>query len=348
MATKVVVTGGAGFVGSHAAEHFAKGHDEVVVCDNLSRIETLGKTVGDVSYNWNYLNNKYPNIKLLKADIRNSQAVVEASQAANTIIHTAGQVAVTRGLTDPRTDFENNVLGTFNVLEAARLNDCAVIFCSTNKVFGENVNSVRVGEEEKRYTFAYPAYANGIPEDFPIDHTGHSPYGASKLAADIYVQDYAHTYALKTAVFRMSCIFGERQFGVEDQGWVAWFTIATLTGKPLTIYGNGKQVRDVLHVGDLVDAFDRFLSSNIKHEVFNIGGGPQNTLSLLELLDLLEELTGKKPKLRFSDWRPADQKVYISDIRKVGSKLNWKPTVSPREGLQRLLKWVNDNLSIFS
>jgi len=270
-----------------------------------------------------------------------------AARGSELIVHTAAQVAVTTSMEDPRLDFEVNVIGTFNILEAARRNDSAVIYCSTNKVYGENVNRIPVVEEEKRYRFGDSKYEKGIPEDFPIDGAWHTPYGCSKLAADLYVQDYFHNYGLKTGVFRMSCIYGERQFGVEDQGWVAWFTIATLTDRPLTIYGDGKQVRDVLHVEDLVEAYDAFFKSKLRHGVFNIGGGPDNTLSLLELLDLLKRLTGKSPSYSLADWRPADQKVYISDITKIMEKLNWKPKISPEEGVRRLVKWVSENLNLF-
>jgi len=210
------------------------------------------------------------------------------------------------------------------------------------------VNKIPVIEKETRYEFADPEYKNGIPENFPIDLTGHSPYGCSKAAADLYVQDYSHTYGLKTGVFRMSCIYGERQFGVEDQGWVAWFVIATLADKPITIYGDGKQVRDVLYVRDLVRAFDAFLSNNLRHGVFNIGGGSENTLSLLELLELIEKLAGKKPKASFSSWRPADQKVYISDISKAVKLLGWKPEVRPEKGIRKLVGWVSENLRLFT
>lgn len=344
---KILVTGGAGFIGSHVAEYYAMKGNEIIVFDNLSRTEILSKNIGDPLYNWSYLKNNYPNIKLVKGDIRNFDKLKAVAHEAEAIIHVAGQVAVTTSLSDPRTDFEINALGAFNVLEAARLNDSAVIFCSTNKVYGENVNKIPVIERSTRYEYADPTYKSGIPEDFPIDLTCHSPYGCSKLAADLYVQDYAYTYGLKTGVFRMSCIYGERQFGVEDQGWVAWFVIATLTDRPITIYGNGKQVRDVLYVKDLVKAFDAFLSNSVKHGVFNIGGGPENTLSLLELLELLEKLTSKKPKISFSSWRPADQKVYISDISKATKLLNWRPQVRPEEGVRKLTEWVSENLKLF-
>ncbi len=344
---KLLVTGGAGFVGSHVAEQFSKDGAEVVVCDNLSRAQTLGKVQSAEHYNWNYLMKNFPGVKLLNVDVRNFTSLREASKSSTAIIHTAGQVAVTASLADPRTDFEVNAVGTFNALESARLNDSSFVFCSTNKVYGENVNTIPVDRDQSRYVFSGELYQDGIPENFPLDHTKHSPYGTSKLAADLYVQEYARTYGLKTCVFRMSCIYGERQFGVEDQGWLSWFIIATLTGKPLTIYGDGKQVRDVLYVKDLVDAFKRFLDSDIKHEVFNMGGGPMNSLSLLELVERLKQLSGMRPTIKYGDWRQADQKVYISDIRKAKQLLGWIPTVGPKEGTTRLVRWVEANKDLF-
>jgi len=343
---KILVTGGAGFIGSHVAEYYAKKKEEVIVLDNLSRAEILGKVVGDPLYNWNYLK-QYGNLKLAKGDIRSFEQVREVARDVDAIIHVAAQVAVTTSIANPRIDFEINTLGTFNVLEVARLEDANLIFASTNKVYGENVNKIPVIEKETRYEYADPKFREGIPETFPIDLAGHSPYGCSKLAADIYVQDYAHTYGLKTGVFRMSCIYGERQFGVEDQGWVSWFAIATLTGKPITIYGDGKQVRDVLYIGDLINVFDKFLNSNLKHEVFNIGGGPKNTLSLLELLEMLKRMSGMNPKISFTEWRPADQKVYISNINKAKILLNWEPKTMPEDGVGRLVNWISNNIGLF-
>ncbi|MEM3465492.1 MAG: GDP-mannose 4,6-dehydratase [Candidatus Jordarchaeales archaeon] len=345
---RMLVTGGAGFIGSHVAEHYAKEKNEVVVFDNLSRTNFLGKSIGDPLYNWNYLKNSYANITLVKGDIRNFEEVRASSKGVDVIVHSAAQVAVTTSISDPRTDFEVNALGTFNVLDAARLNDASIIFLSTNKVYGENVNKIPIKEEGKRYYFADERYRNGIPETFPVDLCGHSPYGCSKLSADIYAQDYAHTYGLKTGVFRLSCIYGERQFGVEDQGWLSWFVIATLTDRPITIYGDGKQVRDVLYVGDLIEVFDKFLNSNLKHEVFNVGGGPKNAVSLLELLDLLRSLTGRNSKISFAKWRPTDQKVYISDTSKAKKLLGWEPKVSPEDGVKWLINWVSSNLKLFS
>jgi CDP-paratose 2-epimerase len=345
---KVLVTGGGGFIGSHVAAHFSAKGAEVTVCDNLSRPQTLKRNVGDYLYNWKYLRTISPSIRLRKFEIENRQALLRAAKGAKLIIHAAGQVAVTTSVKDPLGDFETNSGGTLNVLEAARLNDSTVMFCSTNKVYGENVNSIVLREEATRYSLADPVYRAGIPEGMSIDQTRHSPYGSSKLSADIYVQEFAHTYGLKTGVFRMSCIYGERQFGVEDQGWLAWFVIATVTGKPITIYGNGKQVRDVLYVKDLIDVFNRFADSNLRHAVFNIGGGLENTISLLELLELLEARTGKRPQISFSDWRPADQKLYVSDIRMAQEKLGWKPTVSPEAGVEKVLNWVQEHKKQFN
>jgi CDP-paratose 2-epimerase len=342
---KILVTGGAGFIGSHVAEFYSPAND-VVIYDNLSRGQTLGTDRRNERYNLNYIREKNPKLKFFDADLRDFESLGKASKSTDAIIHTAGQVAVTTSLRDPRADFETNALGTLNVLEAARVNDSAIVFCSTNKVYGENVNSIALREEATRYVFSDPRYGMGIPDDFPIDHTKHSPYGTSKLAADLYVQEYAQTYGLKTGVFRMSCIYGERQFGVEDQGWVAWFVIAALKGDPITIYGDGKQVRDVLYVRDLVAAFSRFLQSELKHGVFNMGGGPENTLSLVELLEMIRNITGRQPTIKHDGWRAADQRVYISDIRKVSEALKWRPLTSPSKGVRNLINWAMDDAKV--
>jgi CDP-paratose 2-epimerase len=267
------------------------------------------------------------------------------------VFHTAAQTAVTTSVTDPRLDFELNCLGTFNVLEAARKAGTkpAVIYCSTNKVYGNNVNKVSLREGKARYEFSDPKFKNGIPESFSTDLCEHTPYGCSKYLADVYIQDYAERGIIDAGIFRMSCIYGTRQFGVEDQGWVIWFTIATILGKPLSIYGNGKQVRDVLYVEDLVRAYDAFLKKREKLHfgVFNMGGGIKNTISLLELLDLLKKQTDKRSKTSYSDWRPSDQKVYISDISKAGMVLGWSPKINPEVGVRRLVDWVSENKNVF-
>jgi CDP-paratose 2-epimerase len=334
----ILVTGGAGFVGSHVAEHFARLGHQVTILDNFSRNRMLGVNI-ETRHNLEHFKKQGLTIKSIEGDIRDLEFIKKNVSDADAVAHTAAQVAVTSSLKNPREDFEVNALGTFNVLEYARLHDCAIAVCSTNKVYGENVNSIPVVEKGQRYEFADERYREGIPEDFPIDNCGHSPYGCSKASADLYAQDYAHTYGLRTAVFRMSCIYGERQLGIEDQGWVAWFAIANQLAIPITIYGDGKQVRDVLHVSDLVRAFELFLTKKVSSCVLNIGGGPSNTLSLLELLTLLKS----KTKIRYAKWRAADQKVYISDIQRAATTLDWAPKVSPSDGIAGLSRWVAQN-----
>ncbi|MEK6984017.1 MAG: NAD-dependent epimerase/dehydratase family protein [Nanoarchaeota archaeon] len=343
---KIVVTGGAGFIGSHIAEFYAK-NSEVVVFDNLSRAALLKKAIKNVDYNWNYLK-RFKNVKLVKGDIRNFKEIAKASANADIIVHAAAQTAVTVSVGDPASDFETNALGTFNVLEASRINDVKkVLYCSTNKVYGKNVNNISISEEKSRYAFE-KKYQNGVSEDFSIDLCEHTPYGCSKLTGDIYAQDYGKLYGIKTGVFRMSCIYGTRQFGVEDQGWVAWFIIAALLNKPITIYGDGKQVRDILFVSDLVDLFDKFIDSNLREAVLNAGGGASHTISLLELIELLKQVTQKKIAVKFSGWRPSDQKVYISDISKAAKLLKWEPKIKPEHGIRSLINWVSKNKQLFN
>ncbi len=343
---KILVTGGAGFVGSHVCEFYAKKRDEVICYDNLSRGALLKKGT-TIDYNWNFLK-KFSNVKLVKDDIRNLENLISVMKDVDLVIHAAAQTAVTTSVEDPRTDFEVNALGTFNVLEAARLSgsDPAVIYCSTNKVYGENVNSVKVKEGKNRYEFDDKNFKNGISESFPIDSVGHSPYGNSKLSGDQYVRDWCETYGLRTLTFRMSCIYGTRQFGFEDQGWIAHFVISSILGRPLTIYGDGKQVRDTLFVTDLVNAFDLGYKKidEIKGNAYNIGGGKNNVISLLELLDILTSLD-TNPKYKFSNWRPSDQKVFIADISKAKKDFSWEPKISAKEGITRLFEWISENKS---
>ncbi|RKY31220.1 MAG: hypothetical protein DRP74_05305 [Candidatus Omnitrophota bacterium] len=345
---RVLVTGGAGLVGSHSAEFFAKENskNEVIVLDNLMRSQIFGYDKDSVEFNWNYLKN-YKNIERIKGDVRNDKDLSKAiGKGVDVIIHTAGQPGVPSSVRMPKEDFSINAFGTLNVLEAARKTskETVIIYCSTNKVYGENVDKFPLEELEKRYAFKG---VSGVNEEVSTDLTGHTPYGVSKLVGDLYVQEYSHIYKMKTAVFRMSCTYGTRQFGFEDQGWVAWFIIATLFNKPITIYGNGKQVRDMLYVDDLVDAFNAFINSDLKRGLFNIGGGPDNTISLLEFLDELKLLIYKKPQVDFADWRPSDQKVYISDTKKLESALSWKAKVSVKEGIRKLSEWIKANESYF-
>jgi len=345
---RVLVTGGAGLVGSHAAEFFAKDNpkNKVIVLDNLMRSKLFGYDKDSVEFNWNYLKT-FKNIERIKGDIRNDKDVAKAiGKGVDAIIHTAGQPGVPSSVRMPKEDFSINAFGTLNVLEAARKKskNTAIVYCSTNKVYGENVDKIKLIEKEKRYVYdGVP----GVDESMPTDLTGHTPYGVSKLVGDLYVQEYAHIYKMKTAVFRMSCTYGTRQFGFEDQGWVAWFIIASLFKKPITIYGDGKQVRDMLYADDLVDAFNRFIKSDMESGLFNIGGGEENTISLLEFLDELEGLTGKKPIFKFTDWRPSDQKVYVTDTSKLKNALGWKIKMNVKDGLSTLADWIKNNESYF-
>ncbi|MDD4910318.1 MAG: GDP-mannose 4,6-dehydratase [Candidatus Omnitrophica bacterium] len=343
---RILVTGGAGLVGSHCAEHFARKGYDVVALDNLMRSKLFGYDKDSVEFNWNYLK-QYKNIERVKGDVRNEQDVKKAiGKGVDACIHTAGQPGVPSSVRMPLEDFSINAFGTINVLEALRQKnkDAAFVYCSTNKVYGENIDSIPLKEGGKRYTYDGSA---GINESMCTDLTGHTPYGVSKLTGDLYTQEYGHIYGMRTGIFRMSCIYGVRQFGFEDQGWVAWFVIANLFRKPINIYGDGKQVRDLLYVTDLVDAFDKFIHSNIKGEVFNIGGGPANTASLLEFMDELKKQTGTGTDIKFCGWRPSDQKVYISDTKKVEKALGWKAGTSVPQGIGRLIEWVKENEKFF-
>ncbi len=340
---KVLVTGGAGFIGCNLVNHFLKQGAEVVALDNLFRIGA------DKNIDW-LRSNHSKNLTIVNGDIRKIDDITKATKDADAIFHTAAQVAVTDSLKNPRLDFEINAIGTFNVLEAARLanTDPSVFFTSTNKVYGNNVNNISLAEGEKRHSFSDANFEHGVPETFPADANEHTPYGASKYAADLYVRDCGAVHGMKTVTFRMSCIYGTRQFGNEEQGWVAHFIISSILNKSLTIYGDWKQVRDVLFVEDLVNAFDSALKNiNVtRGQVYNIGGGPNNTLSLLELIEKLEGINKQKVNFSFSDWRPFDQKVYISDIRKAKT-FGWEPKISVDEGINRLHKWVTDNIHLF-
>lgn len=336
----VLITGGAGFIGSNAAKSFAQDGWRVSILDNLSRVGS--------NRNLEWLRHQVT-IDFFEADVRNTSEIdrIVSQGDFDTVIHLAGQVAVTTSVISPRLDFETNVLGTFNLLEAIRnySPNTILLNASTNKVYG-GLSGVQIRERDQRYEFADNPC--GIAETHALDF--HSPYGCSKGAADQYVIDYARIYGLRTVSFRQSCIYGTRQLGVEDQGWVAWFIIAHLLGKPIKIYGNGKQVRDVLFVDDLVAAYKAAIQKidAVSGQVFNIGGGVQNTLSLLELIDYLGDISGKKVDHSFSDWRPGDQPVYMSDIQKASQSLNWEPGTSVKDGVAKLYDWVSHNKPLFS
>lgn len=339
---KYLITGGAGFIGSNYVSRLLSRGAEVVVYDNLSR--------RGAQQNLNWLNGMYGegSYRLVKGDVRDAALLTAVARDVDVIVHLASQVAVTTSVRNPREDFEINALGTFNILEAARLSgrSPAVLYASTNKVYG-GMEDVRLIEGKTGYRYA--DYPHGISEDQPLDF--HSPYGCSKGAGDQYMRDYHRIYGLPTIVFRQSCIYGPRQFGIEDQGWVAWFVIAASLGKPITIYGDGKQVRDLLHVDDLLDAFDVALDriDSVAGRVYNVGGGPDHTLSVwVEFEPLLTRLLGREIPVSWDDWRPGDQRIYVSDIRKIERDLDWQPKISVTEGIERLVKWVDENRSMFA
>jgi len=338
---RILITGGAGFVGCNLADHFIEKGHQVTIFDNFYR--------KGVRHNVAWLRERHGDgFRVVEGDIRDYDAIRRATEGMQAVYHVAGQTAVTTSVLDPREDFEINAWGTFNVLEAARHagDNPVVIFTSTNKVYG-GMEDVAVEEQDARY--AYVDRPFGIDEAQPLDF--HSPYGNSKGTADQYVRDYARIYGLSTVVFRMGSIYGPHQFGVEDQAWVAYFVIATVKGWPITIYGDGKQVRDILYVNDLVRAFE-LATEHIDvtaGQIYNIGGGPGNTVSIwTEFAPILSDILGRPVEAAgYDDWRPGDQLVYISDIRKAQRDFGWRPQVGVEEGIRRITEWVLENQEIF-
>jgi CDP-paratose 2-epimerase len=329
-----LITGGAGFVGTNLASRLLRAGGDVLILDSLAR--------AGVEENLRWLRDTYGSaVSVEVGDVRDRALVRSAVARADAVFHLAAQVAVTTSLSDPLEDFEVNARGTVNVLEAIRTrpHPPPLVFTSTNKVYGA-LADLAVGKSGRRYEPREQQARGGVGEDRPLDF--HSPYGCSKGAADQYVRDYARTFGLPTIVFRMSCIYGPHQFGTEDQGWVAHFLIQALRGRPITVYGDGHQVRDVLFVEDLVDAFLRAMDSMAAQsgQAFNIGGGPGNAISLLELLEMIGEITGRPPQVRFDDWRPGDQKYYVSNTARFEDATGWHPRTGVRRGLQQLAKWL--------
>ena len=341
MTRHYLVTGGAGFIGCNYAHRLLGRGEHVTVYDNLSRPGT------DANVAWLRQQHGEDGFRLVVGDLRDYETLAQAARSADVVVHLAGQTAVTTSVEDPRSDFEDNALGTFNALEAARHAGTSPIFlyASTNKVYG-GMEDAAVVEGETRY--GYRDFPLGIPETQPLDF--HSPYGCSKGAGDQYVRDYARIYGLPTVVLRQSCIYGPRQLGVEDQGWVAWLIIAAVSGQSITIYGDGKQIRDVLFVDDLLDVYDTAIAhiDVAAGQVYNVGGGPARTMSVwAEFRPILEQLLGHSVSVSYDDWRPGDQPVYISDIRKSQRELGWLPRVEVDEGVRRLYDWVVANLDLF-
>jgi len=315
---RILITGGAGFLGVNAADHMIGAGWHVTVLDNLSREGT--------ERNLKWLTSRHTRATtFVKEDIRNALALVEHVKNQDAILHLAGQVAVTTSLVDPVTDFDVNAGGTVNVLEAARKHnpEAPFVFASTNKVYGKLGRSNRACKETQAIDF-------------------HSPYGCSKGAADQYVRDYARCFHMNTVVLRQSCIYGAHQYGTEDQGWVAHFVHSILKEKPLTIYGDGTQVRDLLDARDLSRLYEQVISDidRSRGEIYNVGGGPENELNLLEVIERIGALTGKQPRYTFADWREGDQEYYVSDITKAKEQLGWEPEIAFDRGLEDLITWA--------
>ena len=330
---KILITGGVGFMGTNSAIYFYKKGWKIFLVDDCSRKGTL-----------NNLSNLKKNIKFkfYRVNVENYKKISEiiSINKPNLILHCAGQVAVTKSITDPKTDFNTNALGTFNVIESIRLysSKSKLIFISTNKVYG-SLNE-KILSNKKRYIFKKSN--NAIKENYQLDF--YSPYGCSKGSADQYVRDYSRIYKLDTIVLRLSCVYGIKQFGIEDHGWITWLTIASYFNRKLNIYGDGKQVRDILFIDDLVRLF--FIISKtkkIKNNLYNIGGGIKNSLSIIELKDILEKKLKKKIRYKNYNWRQGDQKIYISNISKVRKDLGWYPKISINKGIENVINWIKDN-----
>ncbi|MCL0037610.1 NAD-dependent epimerase/dehydratase family protein [Thermodesulfovibrionales bacterium] len=335
---KYLVTGGCGFLGSNLAHEVLRRGEDLVIFDNLSRAGN------NKNLDWLRMQGEF---QYIHGDIRNREEIERTVKDSkpNTIFHLAGQVAMTTSIENPRLDFEVNAVGTFNLLEAVRKYspETKMIYSSTNKVYGD-LGWIRYEETETRYTA--PDYPNGFDESIPLDF--HSPYGCSKGAADQYILDYARMFGLKTVVFRHSSMYGGRQFATYDQGWIGWFCQKALEIKrgtlkePFTISGNGKQVRDVLHAEDMKRLYFVAVEhiDQAKGQAFNIGGGIKNSLSLLELFALLEELLDIRLTYTKIPWRQSDQRVFVADISKAQRLFNWKPKLDKKEGISRMIKWL--------
>lgn len=332
---KILITGGCGFIGTNAAQFYLKKGLKVIAFDNLSR--------SGAKQNLAWLKSQKGRFAFIKGDVRNAQQLLNVfkTHKPDLVLHLAAQVTMVTSVTNPREDFEINALGTFNVLEAMRKtkSKAGALYSSTNKVMGELLD-IPVIEKAKRYDYKS---IKGVSEKYPLDF--HGPYGCSKGCGDQYFLDYARIFGLNTVVFRQSGIYGPHQFGIEEQGWLAWFCNALLFDKPVSIFGNGKQVRDVLYVDDLIRAYDAALK-NIKKtrgKAYTVGGGAKFSISIWELFDILQKIGRKKFNYKFGPWRPGDQKIYVSDLASAKKDFNWSPTVSPQEGLKRLYSWIEQN-----
>lgn len=339
---KILVTGGCGFVGSWVCEYYAKKGEKVISYDNMTKHELMrtGYNVNKArDYNWNYL--KKIGVALVKGDVRNKEQLFEYAKDCDFIVHTAAQPAMTISIEDPELDLTTNVIGTFNVLEAARRFAIPVVSCATIHVYGNGIN-----EELMEGKISYTRKPVAIDETYPTLSGNITALHASKASGDIYVRTYIDSYKVKAASFRLTGLYGPRQLGGEDHGWVANFCVRAIKDLPITIYGTGKQVRDILYVQDLISAFDAFLR-NPKAGIYNIGGGKENRISLLESINLISGILNKKITVQFGQERMGDLRYFVCDIKKARRELRWLPKVRPEEGIERLIEWIKRNINLF-
>ncbi|MBM3298610.1 MAG: NAD-dependent epimerase/dehydratase family protein [Deltaproteobacteria bacterium] len=339
---KVLVTGGCGFLGSHLCEFFVQRGDAVVCLDNMTKYElkrTGYATAEARQYNWDILARM--GVQMIREDIRNYEAVMDYSAGCDYIAHTAAQPAMTISWEDPALDFSTNVQGTFNVLDCARRRRIPIASCATIHVYGNKINET-LRETRTRYTREPEA----IDESHPTMEGNLSPLHASKMAGDLYVRTYADTYGVEAASFRLTGLYGPRQFGGEDHGWVANFSIRAVMDRPLTIFGTGKQVRDILYAQDVCWAFQAFYKKRVPG-VYNIGGGPAHAISLLECIDMIREICGKDIDVKFEPDRYGDLRYFVCDINKARQMLNWRPAVPPRQGVEKLIDWIREERHLF-
>lgn len=340
---RVLVTGGCGFLGTHICEMYRKQGEEVIAYDNLTKYEFERNHYMKPEtreYNKKLLEEK--KVKIVVSDIRHKQLLMQSAKGCDFICHTAAQPAMTISWENPELDFSTNVEGTFNVLEVARKLDIPIVSCSTIHSFGPKKINSELKEQETRYT----KEKIEIDENEPVLQGIITPLHASKRVGEIYVQSYIDTYGLKVACFRLTGIYGPYQFGGEDHGWVANFAIRNIIGLPLTIFGTGKQLRDILYATDAASAFDCFYRKQ-KPGVYNIGGGKETMISLVECIKLIEEISGKKSEIKFGKDRLGDLRYFVSDYSKFNQVTGWKPKVMPKEGIQNLIEWIKENIHLF-
>jgi CDP-paratose 2-epimerase len=340
---RVLVTGGCGFIGSHVCEFYRARGASVIAYDNMTKVELLRTeyAVGRArDYNWGYL--KDLGVEMVKADIRDYDALKGAAKGADYIVHTAAQPAVTISMEDVDLDFSTNVLGTLNVLKAAREYAIPVVSCATIHVYGNRINE-GLSEDATRYRRTPAA----IDESHPTMEGLLTPLHASKRSAELYLQVFIDTYKVRAASFRLTGLYGPRQLGGEDHGWVANFSIRTLLGWPLNVYGTGKQVRDILFASDVAEAFHAFYEHQVPG-IYNIGGGMENAISLVECIDLIASITGRKPDVRMGPGRHGDLHYFVCDSSKARQQLHWQAKVKPAVGVRQLIDWTRTNLDLFA